>query len=96
VDCADRERIPEAKKELDDILSNPELSKIPVLVLGNKIDMPRACSEEELRYGLGLQQTTGKGGGALGDIRPIEVFMCSIVNRQGYGEGFRWVSQYIA
>jgi ADP-ribosylation factor family len=28
-------------------------------------------------------------------VRPVEIFMCSIVRRQGYAEAFRWVSQYI-
>ena len=53
-----------------------------------------AVSEDELRYYLGLQQTTGKGKVA-SVVRPIETFMCSVVMRQGYGEGFRWMSQYI-
>ncbi|KAJ7581112.1 ADP-ribosylation factor family-domain-containing protein [Mycena floridula] len=94
VDSADFERFGESKAELDALLSIEELARVPFLVLGNKIDAPGAVSEEELRHHMSLYQTTGKGKVPLNDIRPIEIFMCSIVQRQGYGEGFRWVSQY--
>lgn len=77
--------------------------------MGNKIDLPEACSEMELRAALGLNQTYGKvdegnklanvrkgiGGARVPDVRPIEVFMCSVVRRQGYKEGFNWVAQFI-
>jgi GTP-binding protein SAR1 len=95
VDCADGERFPEAKAELDEMMRIEELSKVPFLVLGNKIDIPGAVGEDQLRAHLGLHQTTGKGKGAPKDIRPIEVFMCSVKEKAGYGDGFRWLSEYI-
>lgn len=45
----------------------------------------QAASEDELRLGLGLQNyTSGKGKVELKDssMRPIEIFMCSVVRLQ--------------
>ncbi|KAK3415425.1 hypothetical protein EUGRSUZ_H01051 [Eucalyptus grandis] len=81
VDAYDKERFAESKKELDALLSDEALANVPFLVLGNKIDIPYAASEDELRYHLGLTNfTTGKGKVNLADsnVRPLEVFMCSI------------------
>lgn len=97
VDAADRERFPESYRELQGLLSDDGLAGVPFLILGNKIDLPYAVGEDELRHSLGLAtQTTGKGKVALDpNTRPIEVFMCSVARRMGYGDGFRWMSQYI-
>jgi len=98
VDCADHERLSEAKSELESLLCDEQVAQCPILVLGNKIDKPGAVSEEYLKQILGVYSIcTGKGQIARSELssRPIETFMCSVLKRQGYGEGFRWLSQYI-
>lgn len=96
------------------LLESEELSTVPFVVLGNKIDMPTAASEDELRHALGLYSNMTYGRdvskchtriGLLlvcslqrkGDsgIRPVELFMVSVVRRMGYAEGFRWLSQFL-
>ncbi len=95
IDAADRERIPESKSELNSLLMDPEIGKVPIVVLGNKIDADGALSEPLLRDALGLYETTGKQTAAVPEnIRPIEVFMCSIANREGYLEAFRWLGGF--
>ncbi|XP_021774096.1 GTP-binding protein SAR1A-like [Chenopodium quinoa] len=99
VDASDRERFSESKMELNALLTEETLYKVPFLILGNKIDLLKAASESDLIYELDLMNcTTGKGRVNIEDdsnVRPLEVFMCSVVRKMGYGEGFKWLTQYL-
>ncbi|KAF5273021.1 hypothetical protein FQR65_LT04763 [Abscondita terminalis] len=98
IDAFDRQRFTESRKELNLLLTDETLSNCPILILGNKIDLSGAASEDELRQVYALyNQTTGKGKVSRQELpgRPLELFMCSVRKRQGYGEGFRWLAQYI-
>ena len=48
VDAADTEKIEASRNELHNLLDKPQLQGIPVLVLGNKRDLPGALDEKEL------------------------------------------------
>jgi len=98
IDAADRPRFSESARELNSLLTDEQLANCPVLILGNKIDESNAAGEDEIRGVFNLHgQTTGKGKVPSNQLpgRPLELFMCSILKKHGYGEGFRWISQYI-
>ncbi|OAF67987.1 Small COPII coat GTPase SAR1 [Intoshia linei] len=96
IDVADRDRLCQSKDVFDNLLTEPDIQTIPICILGNKIDKASAISEEEIRNYFGLHgRTTGKT--VISNIpgRPMELFMSSIVKKQGYGDGFRWLSNLI-
>ena len=108
VDAADRTRMPEAKEELAYLMETESLKHVPFAILGNKIDIPTACSDEELRsflqvpmsYNYNYQQGGGGGGSNQYAYRPnggapIEVFMVSLVNKMGYSAAFKWISEVL-
>lgn len=48
VDSADHEKMDASRNELHSLLDKPQLENIPVLVLGNKRDLPGALDEKQL------------------------------------------------
>lgn len=48
VDAADQEKVEASRNELHNLLEKPQLAGIPVLVLGNKKDLPNSLDEKEL------------------------------------------------
>lgn len=60
LDSADASKVPAAKTELTTLLEKPILTGIPVLVLGNKNDLPGALTADQIIEQLGLKSITGR------------------------------------
>lgn len=48
VDASDLDKIEASRNELHNLLSKPQLVGIPVLVLGNKRDLPNSLDEKDM------------------------------------------------
>lgn len=97
VDASDRERFELARHELNELMESEELQNTPFLIFGNKIDIPDAASEDELRSSLGLDTyIMDVQGKVQAGMRPVGLFMCSVAKRSGYADGFKWVSQFLS
>lgn len=60
MDAADKEAIPVAAEELHALLEKPGLNGIPLLVLGNKSDLPDKLSVDELIEKMNLKAFKGR------------------------------------
>lgn len=83
VDSNDRERVGEARGELERMLSEDELRDAAVLVFCNKQDLPKAMPVAEVTEKLGLQSLRS---------RPWYIQACCGVNGDGLYEGLDWLS----
>ena len=54
VDSSDRDRLKEARDELFGIITNESMSKVPVVIIANKSDLPTAVQPSELIEQLNL------------------------------------------
>lgn len=86
VDSTDTERLALSKHELDRVLEDEEMNEVPVLILGNKIDIDGAVCEDELR------ELFCVGGDQEGRV---QLFMCSVAKKFGYAEGFQWLGKQV-
>ena len=87
IDSADRERLPDAKKELSLLLGEEELRGVPLLVFANKQDLPNALDAVTVSEGLGLA--------AIKD-RQYAIFQASATKGVGIAEGVDWMVDVIA
>ena len=58
VDASDKKKIDTARYELHRLLENPELSKVPLLVLGNKVDTEPHMTHDNVIQALNLDYIT--------------------------------------
>jgi GTP-binding protein SAR1 len=97
VDSADRDRFDLARHELHTLLGIKELQSAVFVIFGNKIDIPYAASEEELKIALGLDNYFMNLQGKYPEgVRKIGFFMCSVAKRCGYVEGLKWLGQLLS
>lgn len=96
VDTVDKKRFPEVKKELNFLLNDFQLKDTPFLILANKIDQPGATREEDLKAELGLEYLKSENLNSNNPpCRPFALFMCSVIRKIGYGDGFRWLARFL-
>ncbi len=97
VDAADPARFKESKEEFDRIINTEEIGNIPFLILGNKIDKKGAVSEDQLRDEFGLTTQTTFGNQKIDNLngKPVEVFMCTVIRKTGFADGFKWLTSQL-
>ncbi|XP_067944249.1 ADP-ribosylation factor 2 [Watersipora subatra] len=83
VDSNDRERVTEAKEELNRMLEEDELRDAVLLVFANKQDLPNAMSPSEITEKLGLSSLRN---------RKWYIQATCATNGEGLYEGLDWLS----
>ncbi len=87
VDSNDRERIGEAREELQRMLAEDELRDAVVLVFANKQDLPNAMTAAEITEKLGLSAMRG---------RNWYIQATCATNGEGLYEGLDWMSSTLS
>lgn len=86
VDSNDRDRVEDAREQLEQLLAEDELNDVPLLVFANKQDLPSAMTVPELSEKLGLHTLRARRWYIQGS--------CAL-SRDGLFEGLSWLSDEV-
>ncbi|KIJ54278.1 hypothetical protein M422DRAFT_154018 [Sphaerobolus stellatus SS14] len=85
VDSSDRNSLPTARFELHSLLSQSTLNGTPLLVLGNKNDLPEHAEVDELIRVLYLDKINN---------RPVSCYSCSMKNQHNLDIVLKWLAEW--
>lgn len=88
VDSNDPTRLPEAYRELKNLIDEDQLRNVPVVVLANKQDLPGALSSSEIAQRMQLYKL-------LSPTRKWLIQAICATNGTGVFEAFDWLSNNI-
>lgn len=86
IDCSDRQRLLETGNELAELLCDPKLDGVPLLVFANKQDLSDVLRPSEIAETIGLVRLKD---------RTWQIQACSAVEGTGVKEGMDWVCKNI-
>ncbi|XP_076077599.1 small COPII coat GTPase SAR1-like isoform X1 [Mytilus galloprovincialis] len=97
VDASNSQSLPQARQELNNILTDENVSDVPILVLGNKTDNRGCYGKEQLTKELGIDKYLSNNENTEDEfsIRPCTLVMSSLLHQTGYGDGLKWMATQI-
>ena len=87
VDSSDEERLNECVEELNALMGEEALAKVPLLVYANKQDLQFAVEAEEILNALKLSEIQD---------RTWNIQACSALTKEGLQEGMEWLVKSIS
>ena len=87
IDSSDRESMEEAKMELTQVTKYPEMSRLPILILANKQDLPGAIDVTDLYKLLNLKD--------LSTLRLCRIICTCAITGDGLDEALECIYQMI-
>ncbi|KAF8492703.1 Arl8a protein [Gautieria morchelliformis] len=85
VDSSEKDSFQTAAFELHSLLAQPALSGIPLLVLGNKNDIPDHATVDELIKSLELDKISS---------RPVSCYSCSMKSQHNLDIVLKWLAEH--